>query len=84
MKLREIVNFFCNVQTTGSKEEAFLKGVLFGYGVHLACPMPNWKLLKKNPELFADIEREMREIFEAIHKRNIDEARKLLDELKRR
>jgi len=64
--------------TSRSKEEAFLKGVLFGYGAHLACPVPNWELMKKD-DFFIDIEKEMREMFEEIHKRDIKEVQKLLE-----
>jgi len=81
--LRKVVNFFCNIQPTRTKEEAFLKGYLMGLGSHLACPTPDWRLLKitKNPELWVEIEKGMREIFEKIHKDAIKEARKLLEEL---
>jgi len=84
MELEKIVNFFCNIQSTKTKEEAFLKGYLMGLGSHLACPTPNWELLKKNPEMFVPIEREMREIFEKIHKNQIEEARKLLAKIRMR
>jgi len=82
-ELKNLVNFFVNIQTTKTKEEAFLKGVLFGSGAHIACPTPNWEFMKQSPT-FIDIEREIREVFEKIHKRRLEEARKLLEEIKER
>jgi len=84
MELKKIVNFFCNIQPTKTKEEAFLKGYLMGLGSHLACPTPYWELLKKNPEMFIPIEREILEIFEKIHRNSIKEAEKLLEEIQQR
>lgn len=81
--LKKAVDFFCNLQTTKTKEEAFLKGALFGFGAHQACPTPIWELMKKDPG-FVDIEREMREMFEEIHKKDIEEARKLLVEFQKK
>jgi len=79
MDLKRIVDLLC--QTTKSKEEAFLRGLLFGYGAHRACPIPNWELMKKAPEIFVKIEKEMREIFEEIHEKEINAAVELLKEL---
>lgn len=68
-------------KSAGTKEVAFLNGVLFGYGSHLSCPIPNWELIKEYSEMI-DIEKKMREIFEAVHKQDIDEAKKLLQTFK--
>lgn len=57
MDLEDIVYFFVNLQTTKTKEEAFLKGVLFGYGGYLACPTPSWELMKEYPHMI-DVENE--------------------------
>lgn len=73
--LKEIVDLFS--MTAQTKEEAFLKGVLVGLGTHLACPTPNWELMKKYPSSIG-VEREMREMFEEIHRRDIEEAQRLL------
>lgn len=76
-KLKEVVQFFSKVSKT--KEEAFLKGFLMGLGSHLACPMPHWELMKEYPSSI-DVQQEMREIFEKIHKGDIEEAQRLLAE----
>lgn len=73
--LKSAVNLFGKLSKT--KEEAFLKGVLFGLGSHNACPTPNWELMKEYPDSIG-LEREMREMFEEIHKRDIEEAQRLL------
>lgn len=82
INLKDLVRFFCNIQTTRSKEEAFLKGYLMGLGGHNICPTPDWQLLKEYPDM-TDIESEMREMFEKIHKKDIEEAQRLLAELQK-
>lgn len=58
-----------------------MKGLLMGYGTHLACPMPNWEVMKAYPSSI-DVEQEMREIFEQIHKKDIQAAQELLASIK--
>ena len=62
-----------------TKKEAFLKGVLFGYGAHNACPIPNYESMKKYPESI-DIEQKKRDIFEEVHREDIAEVNRLLEE----
>lgn len=83
MELKDIVDFFVNLQTTKSKEESFLKGVLFGYGSYLACPTPMWELMKEYPHMI-DIEKEMREMFDKIHQKDIADANRLLAEYQKK
>jgi len=61
-----------------TKEEAFLQGVLYGFGAHNACAIPNWDLVKEYPESI-NAEREIRDIFEEVHKKEIAEATRLLE-----
>jgi len=75
--LKSIVELFCKISKT--KQEAFVKGYLMGLGSYLACPIPHWKLMKKYPDSI-DTEQEMREIFDEMHKKDIEEARQLLAE----
>ena len=67
-------------RTSPTKEIAFLNGFLMGMGLHLACPTPNWEHLR-NYSNTIDIEKNMREIFESMHKKDIQEAENLLAEL---
>lgn len=60
-----------------TKGEAFLKGVLYGFGAHNACPVPNWDKMKEHPEGI-NAEREIRDIFEKVHKTETAEAYRLL------
>lgn len=78
-KLKGIMDLLC--MSSETKEEAFLKGLLMGYGTYLACPTPHWELIKEYPDSI-DIEREMKEIFDEVHRNGIEEAERLLASIK--
>lgn len=79
MSLEDTVTAFA--KSCETKEEAFLKGLLYGYGTHLACPVPNWEMMKTSPD-FIKIEEDVRDIFDSIHTRDINEAKSLLEAIK--
>ncbi len=78
--IRDAVGLFSKASTT--KEVAFLNGFLTGLGAHLACPTPNWQLMEKFPDTI-DAEKHIRDIFEGIHKDDIEITLRLLVEYKR-
>ena len=83
-QLKKIVNLFCNIQTTDSKEEAFLKGYLMGLGealFHLEKAYPNLQLVVENPQIFIEIEKEIRDIHMKIIKERIEQTKELLKEI---
>ncbi|RLC75117.1 MAG: hypothetical protein DRI61_15455 [Chloroflexi bacterium] len=83
-ELRKLVNLFCNMQPTFSKEEAFLKGYLMGLGSALRFidgSYPNLQLVAENPDLYIPIEEWAKETYKRIVMNRIEEIKDMLREI---
>ena len=75
------VELFCKIQDTRTKEEAFLKGLLFGLGGESIMPRPNFELIAKNPDMIIPIEKNIEEISRQVMNEQIEATQIILEEL---
>ena len=79
--VKKAVALFCHIQDTRTKDEAFLKGLLFGLGGEKVRPRPNWELLMKNPEMMMPIERDISDIYDSVMNDQIEVVEQLFKEI---
>lgn len=65
-EMKKVVLFFVGIQECETKEEAFLKGILFALGGEKVRPKVDWNLVRENPEIFVPIEKDIQDMFEKI------------------
>jgi hypothetical protein len=75
--LEKTVRLYSTIST--SKAEAFLKGYLMGLGC--TPPEHNFELMKKNPELWIPIEKDVKKHHDSVRMEHIREAKRLLREI---